>query len=235
MGVLGRTRRPRKACAPAGAADDENVRAIWRNQRRIGAVGRVIESMAACGARTGSPSRGEGGVVARARSEAVSERKRTVAVVDDDPRLLSRWRTCLKIGGYAAGIFPSAARCSMRGLSDWTSHHRHRHARHGRLRASRSREEGAAGLPVFLITGRHEIADQGRAQGINGFFRKPFDAESCWRPSGTLCAHREKEGSMKIDRANPGRRRPATQPGAYEQPLVMIVDDDDRFGKPCRS
>ena len=30
-------------------------------------------------------------------------------------------------------------------------------------------------LPVFLITGRHEIADQSRAQGISGFFRKPFD------------------------------------------------------------
>ena len=30
-------------------------------------------------------------------------------------------------------------------------------------------------MPVFLITGRHEIADQDRAQGIDGFFRKPFD------------------------------------------------------------
>jgi FixJ family two-component response regulator len=33
-------------------------------------------------------------------------------------------------------------------------------------------------LPVFLITGRHEIADQGRAQGISGFFRKPFDSQA---------------------------------------------------------
>jgi FixJ family two-component response regulator len=33
-------------------------------------------------------------------------------------------------------------------------------------------------LPVFLITGRHEIADQDRAQGIGGFFRKPFDAQA---------------------------------------------------------
>ena len=32
-------------------------------------------------------------------------------------------------------------------------------------------------LPVFLITGRHEIADQSRAQGITGFFRKPFDGQ----------------------------------------------------------
>jgi CheY-like chemotaxis protein len=31
-------------------------------------------------------------------------------------------------------------------------------------------------LPVFLLTGRHEIGDQHRAMGkdINGFFRKPF-------------------------------------------------------------
>jgi FixJ family two-component response regulator len=33
-------------------------------------------------------------------------------------------------------------------------------------------------LPVFLITGRHEIADQGRAQGASGFFRKPFDGQA---------------------------------------------------------
>ena len=32
-------------------------------------------------------------------------------------------------------------------------------------------------LPVFLITGRHEIGDQQRASAkdISGFFRKPFD------------------------------------------------------------
>ena len=32
-------------------------------------------------------------------------------------------------------------------------------------------------LPVFLLTGRHEIGDQQRAMGkdISGFFRKPFD------------------------------------------------------------
>jgi FixJ family two-component response regulator len=32
-------------------------------------------------------------------------------------------------------------------------------------------------LPVFMITGRHEIGDQGRTQGISGFFRKPFDMQ----------------------------------------------------------
>jgi FixJ family two-component response regulator len=31
-------------------------------------------------------------------------------------------------------------------------------------------------LPIFLITGRHEIADADRAQGVSGCFHKPFDA-----------------------------------------------------------
>jgi FixJ family two-component response regulator len=33
-------------------------------------------------------------------------------------------------------------------------------------------------LPVFLITGRHEIADQDRVRGASGFFRKPFDSQA---------------------------------------------------------
>ena len=33
-------------------------------------------------------------------------------------------------------------------------------------------------LPVFLITGRHEIAGQDRARGIDGFLRKPFDGHA---------------------------------------------------------
>jgi FixJ family two-component response regulator len=35
-------------------------------------------------------------------------------------------------------------------------------------------------LPVFMLTGRHEIGDQQRAAGsdIAGFFRKPFDGQT---------------------------------------------------------
>jgi DNA-binding response OmpR family regulator len=34
-------------------------------------------------------------------------------------------------------------------------------------------------LPVFLITGRHEFADQDQAPGASRrFFRKPFDAKA---------------------------------------------------------
>src|SRR5690349_1833351 len=33
-------------------------------------------------------------------------------------------------------------------------------------------------LPVFLISGRHEMADQDHARSLGGFFQKPFDAQA---------------------------------------------------------
>ena len=55
-------------------------------------------------------------------------------------------------------------------------------------------------LPVFLITGRHEIADQGRAQGISGFFRKPFDAPgpACGRRRG-IAQIEKRRVIMRVD------------------------------------
>ena len=47
---------------------------------------------------------------------------------------------------------------------------------------------------MFLITGRHEIADQDRAQGISGFFRKPFDAEALLAAIGDALRNRENGG-----------------------------------------
>src|SRR3546814_313966 len=49
-------------------------------------------------------------------------------------------------------------------------------------------------LPVFLITGRHEIADQSRAQGISGFFRKPFDGQALLAAVGDALRDRDMEG-----------------------------------------
>jgi FixJ family two-component response regulator len=100
-----------------------------------------------------------------------------VAVVDDDPRLLESLEELLESAGYAASCFPSAAHLLVRGLADLdvlitdigmpgTDGFELREI------VKKARPE----LPVFLVTGRHEIADQGRAQGISGFFRKPFDA-----------------------------------------------------------
>ncbi|AJD42549.1 response regulator [Rhizobium sp. SEMIA 4085] len=108
----------------------------------------------------------------------MSKRRPVVAIVDDDPRLLESLEDLLESAGYAAHSFSSAGSLLISGLSgvdllitdigmpgmdgfelrDWVK---------------KVRPE----LPVFLITGRHEIADQDRARGISGFFRKPFDAE----------------------------------------------------------
>ena len=56
--------------------------------------------------------------------------------------------------------------------------------------AKRARPE----LPVFPITGRHEIADQDRAQGISGFFRKPFDGQALLAAVGDALRDKEEEG-----------------------------------------
>ena len=102
--------------------------------------------------------------------------KPVVAVVDDDPRLLESLQDLLESAGYIARSFSSPAPLLAGGLSDVD------------LLITDIGMPGMNGfelrdlvkkarpdLPVFLITGRHEIAEQGRAQGISGFFRKPFD------------------------------------------------------------
>jgi FixJ family two-component response regulator len=106
----------------------------------------------------------------------VSKRRPVVAIVDDDPRLLESLEDLLESAGYMARSFPSAEALLISGLSDLdvlitdigmpgTNGFELRDI------VTKARPE----LPVFLITGRHEIADQIRAQGVNGFFRKPFD------------------------------------------------------------
>jgi FixJ family two-component response regulator len=103
-------------------------------------------------------------------------KRAVVAVVDDDPRLLESLEDLLESAGYRARCFSSAKAVLDGGLSDvdvlitdiglpGVDGFELRN----RARAKRP------DLPVFLITGRHEIADQSRAQGISGFFRKPFD------------------------------------------------------------
>jgi FixJ family two-component response regulator len=100
-----------------------------------------------------------------------------VAVVDDDPRLLESLADLLESAGYEARTFSSAGTFLAGGLLDLD------------LLITDIGMAGTDGfelrnmvmterpdLPVFLITGRHEIADQSRVRGISGFFRKPFDA-----------------------------------------------------------
>jgi FixJ family two-component response regulator len=102
-----------------------------------------------------------------------------IAVVDDDPRLLESLEELLESAGYAALTYNSARDLFARGLADLDvliTDIGMPDTNGFELRAmvKKLRPE----LPVFLITGRHEIADQSRAQGISGFFRKPFDAQA---------------------------------------------------------
>jgi FixJ family two-component response regulator len=107
----------------------------------------------------------------------VSGTRNTIAVVDDDPRLLESLADLLESAGYEARTFSSAGTLLAGGLLDLdllitdigmpgTDGFE--------LRDLVMKER--PGLPVFLITGRHEIANQDRARDSSGFFRKPFDA-----------------------------------------------------------
>jgi FixJ family two-component response regulator len=126
---------------------------------------------------------------------SVAKRISIVAVVDDDPRILESLQDLLESAGYAARLFSSAEALLVDGLSDMD------------VLITDIGMPGMDGielrdvvrkarpeLPVFLITGRHEIADQDRAQGIGGFFRKPFDARALLAAVGDALRDREMEG-----------------------------------------
>lgn len=108
----------------------------------------------------------------------MNKRRPVVAVVDDDPRLLESLENLLESAGYVARLFSSAESLlasklsdvdllitdiSMPGIDGFEL----------RNRVSKTHPE----LPVFLLTGRHEIMDSDHSQGINRFFRKPFDGQ----------------------------------------------------------
>jgi FixJ family two-component response regulator len=108
----------------------------------------------------------------------VSERKETIAVVDDDPRVLESMENLFESAGYIVRTFSSAQALVGSGLSEID------------CLITDIGMPGMDGfelldvikkyrpsLPVFLITGRHEIGDQQRANTteLSGFFRKPID------------------------------------------------------------
>jgi FixJ family two-component response regulator len=108
----------------------------------------------------------------------VTKARPVVAVVDDDPRLLESLEDLLESAGYAARSFASARSLLIRGLSGLD------------VLITDIGMPGMDGfelcdlvkkvrpdLPMFLITGRREIADADNAQGVSGCFRKPFDAQ----------------------------------------------------------
>ena len=124
----------------------------------------------------------------------MSKVRPVVAVVDDVPRLLESLEDLLESAGYAARSFSSARALLSSGLSglDVLITDIGMPGFDGfELRdvVKKARPE----LPVFLITGRHEIADQSRAQGISGFFRKPFDGQALLTAVGDSLGDREVE------------------------------------------
>ena len=125
----------------------------------------------------------------------MDDSKPIVAIVDDDPRLLESLEELLESAGYATASFSSARALLATGLVDVD------------LLITDIGMPGVDGfelrdivgkarpeLPVFLVTGRHEIADQHRAQGISGFFRKPFDAQALLAAVGEALRNRKEEG-----------------------------------------
>jgi FixJ family two-component response regulator len=108
----------------------------------------------------------------------VSERKHMIAVVDDDPRVQESLENLFESVGYGVRTFSSAQALIDAGLSgidclitDIGMPSMDGFELHDVVKKARP------DLPVFLITGRHEIGDQQRASAkdISGLFRKPFD------------------------------------------------------------
>lgn len=117
-----------------------------------------------------------------------------VAIVDDDPRLIESLEELLESAGYRTRCFSSARSLLDDGLSsvdllitdigmpDIDGFELRNRARKAR-----------PNLPVFLISGRHEPADQGHAQNIGRFFRKPFDGQALLAAVGVALRDKEME------------------------------------------
>jgi FixJ family two-component response regulator len=108
------------------------------------------------------------------------KRKSVIAVVDDDPRVLESLEDLFESAGYIVRTFSSGQSLLTAGLL------------HIDCLITDIGMPGMDGfelldivkkvqpkLPVFLLTGRHEIGDQHRATGkdITGFFMKPFGGQ----------------------------------------------------------
>ncbi len=112
----------------------------------------------------------------KARQE-VTKARATIAVVDDDTRMLDSLGDLLEASGYNAITFHSAKTLMEVGLRDIdliVADIGMPEMDGFELRDIAQRER--PGLPVFLITGRHELVERGRMRGVSQVFRKPFDA-----------------------------------------------------------
>lgn len=122
----------------------------------------------------------------------MNKRKRMIAVVDDDPRLLESLENLFESAGYEVSTFSSAKALIEFGLSgiDCLITDIGMPIMNGFELHDVVKNE-SPDLPVFMITGRHEIGDQQRASAkdISGFFHKPFDGPALLAAvDNALCA-----------------------------------------------
>lgn len=107
----------------------------------------------------------------------MTKARATIAVVDDDIGMLESLEDLLEASGYDTTSFVSAQALLEAGLNrfDLIVADIGMPALDGfELREIALRERPA--MPVFLVTGRHELAERDRARGIGHVFRKPFNA-----------------------------------------------------------
>ena len=125
----------------------------------------------------------------------MSERRRILAVVDDDSRVFESLENLFESAGYVVRTFSSARALIDAGLSgiDCLITDIGMPDLDG-FELRDVVKKAQPDLPVILITGRHEIADQDRAQGISGFFRKPFDGQALLAAVDDALNDREGEG-----------------------------------------
>lgn len=108
------------------------------------------------------------------------KRKPVIAVVDDDPRVLESLENLLESAGYIVTTFPSGQLLLTSDLSkiDCLVTDIGMPGMDG-FELLDIAKKARPKLPVFLLTGRHEIGDQHRAtgKGVSGFFMKPFGGQ----------------------------------------------------------
>lgn len=125
---------------------------------------------------------------------SATEQGIVVALVDDDPRLLESLADLFESAGYTARGFESAEALLAAGLEDIDALVTDigmpgMDGFELRDRATKARPE----LPVFLITGRHELIERARARAVDDFFRKPFDAQALLAAVGKALRNRDME------------------------------------------
>ena len=132
-----------------------------------------------------------------------------VAVVDDDPRLLESLEDLLESAGYAARSFSSAGSLLASGLSgvDLLITDIGMPGMDGfelRDLVKKARPD----LPVFLITGRHEIADQEPGAGHQRFLPQALRCPGpAFRRRRSLAQPRKGRVNMNVDQKFPQNSR----------------------------